>query len=838
MGRPDSELYRGVRLAQALDWQAQSAPELAPVEQDFLAASRDRVDAEVRAAREQARREAAAGRRNLRLAVGLAVALVLALLATGLATWYQREADERASEATVAARESDANELAAISKSVAAADLSLLLAARALRTANTPATQDGLLSSLVRYRRAQQVVALGLTPKDVELGDKGRTLFVSAQSDVLAWDVGSRGRPRTVARWDQPEDIAASPTGDLVALWSVNEDESPQVGVFDSHGRRHLLLRGFDEIGGFPTTFGFSRDGRRLRLGVVTVVDDGRHRLGVSEYDVASGRRIRVWPVQRMTPEDDWLWTSFADDGTTALGWVLGSESRPRRVDLRGGDSVRLEVRNNRLEDSYFATTSGFVRAFEDGSLELYDRRGRFVQQLVAHKAVLADVVVSPELSWAATADESGTVLLWDIAPGSGTWSPREELVRLSGGVAGLGLDRRGGRLVTVAGDGTAMFWDVSPEAGFGAPLEGLGEWWISNRPQVLVPGEVVVAPTRDATESGDLGDSVAAVFIDPGSGRVIDKVVVGKTDAGTVFGSSVAVSPDRRLVAVTHGSRTVVLDAATRDAVARIVLDDIEEFGERYPEPVWAAGWSQDGSRLWLGAAGTQLDPRDGNLVVVDTTSWKVQPERIDIAGSAQTMELSPDGELLAVGLDIPPVSDAPPGVVKLLDPATDKVVGILRMGRSDLPVDLSFSPDGRELAVATISGDLFVFDVSSRRPLRDPTKVHNDYVQQVEWLDDRNVVTTGSDGMIALYDATRGLLRASMPASADARAAYTYLLSVSEQAVAALSGGAPGRAYPLDPRRWLAYACVVAGRDLTRDEWASYLPGRDYEPTCPGRS
>ena len=41
MGRPDSELYRGARLAQALEWRDQAQPDLTPTEQAFLDTSRD-----------------------------------------------------------------------------------------------------------------------------------------------------------------------------------------------------------------------------------------------------------------------------------------------------------------------------------------------------------------------------------------------------------------------------------------------------------------------------------------------------------------------------------------------------------------------------------------------------------------------------------------------------------------------------------------------------------------------------------------------------------------------------------------------------------------------------
>jgi hypothetical protein len=37
------------------------------------------------------------------------------------------------------------------------------------------------------------------------------------------------------------------------------------------------------------------------------------------------------------------------------------------------------------------------------------------------------------------------------------------------------------------------------------------------------------------------------------------------------------------------------------------------------------------------------------------------------------------------------------------------------------------------------------------------------------------------------------------------------------------------------LDPAHWEATACHIAGRNLTRAEWAQYLPGRPYRATCP---
>ena len=46
MGRPDSELYRGARLAQALDWRERATPDLTPIERAFLDASRALAETE------------------------------------------------------------------------------------------------------------------------------------------------------------------------------------------------------------------------------------------------------------------------------------------------------------------------------------------------------------------------------------------------------------------------------------------------------------------------------------------------------------------------------------------------------------------------------------------------------------------------------------------------------------------------------------------------------------------------------------------------------------------------------------------------------------------------
>ena len=45
---------------------------------------------------------------------------------------------------------------------------------------------------------------------------------------------------------------------------------------------------------------------------------------------------------------------------------------------------------------------------------------------------------------------------------------------------------------------------------------------------------------------------------------------------------------------------------------------------------------------------------------------------------------------------------------------------------------------------------------------------------------------------------------------------------------------GDGKGAVLDVDPTVWARRACTLAGRTLTRAEWAEFLPGRPYEPAC----
>lgn len=841
MGRPDSELYGGNRLAEAMEWRHGAAPHLTPTELAFLDASQARLGAELREARQRAEREAAARRRAARLTSVLAGVLVLALVATGLAVRFQRDAAARASDATAAGTLAEANRLAALSTTVSSLDVSLLLAAEAAQAADTPETRDGLLAALVEHRRAVRVVQVGAPVTRMSLGDAGRTMFVDLGREVVAWRAGSASPPAEVHAWYNPSDVDASPTDDVVA---VIDQSDRGVEAYDAAGTEQLAV---GSLGGWVRQISYSPDGERLRVVVGHRTPDGGWVGDLTSIDTTTGATtvLRRGLVRSDDPVG-YVEASFSDDGSAAVTWIATKTGRATWTDTAGGASTRLQVEPRPVDGlGFVALPTGAAQLWGDGAVTLYDRTGRATQVLDAHREPVTDVLVAPDGTWAASTGEDGSVVLWDVDDDSGVWSLRETLSGHSGGVTAAELSPDGRTLYTASRDQTVIGWDVSPDAGFGSAYPGLDGRWIANRPEAVGPGRLVVAPTRPLSRLGDDGVvpaadtfAVSATFLDPATGRVVDQVRVGRTFEGPMMGSSVAVSPDGRKVAVTSSLATTVLDTRTRKRLGRVVLPPV---GDGHPhEVVWAAGWTRDGARLLLGAEGSADEGRDGGLVVVDPDTWAVR-RRVDLGGNVQVMEQSADGRVLAVG-ESPSADASGPEVVQMLDAATLEPLAVLRLTDDDFTHDLSFSPDGSRLAVGGTLGLLTVFDLGTGSMAHEPVKVQDHFVQQVEWTPDgQTVLASGADGDVALYDVQRDVVRAvPLPGSSDVATSanmvngYTHLLPATSDEVVALSGERPGHRYPMDPSVWLDQVCTIVGRDLTQSEWSRYVPGRPYRQTC----
>ena len=143
LGRPDSELYRGERLAGVVAWQERTEPDLTAIENAFVAASAARQRSELEAAEAQVEQERQNVRHLRRLVSGVAVLAVLALAATAVALYQRNEADDQAQVA-------EARRLSAEALDARPYDQALLLALEAVRRWEDPETEGALLTTIGR----------------------------------------------------------------------------------------------------------------------------------------------------------------------------------------------------------------------------------------------------------------------------------------------------------------------------------------------------------------------------------------------------------------------------------------------------------------------------------------------------------------------------------------------------------------------------------------------------------------------------------------------------------------------------------------------------------------
>jgi hypothetical protein len=146
-----------------------------------------------------------------------------------------------------------------------------------------------------------------------------------------------------------------------------------------------------------------------------------------------------------------------------------------------------------------------------------------------------------------------------------------------------------------------------------------------------------------------------------------------------------------------------------------------------------------------------------------------------------AVVSEVSPDGTLVGVNGT---------GAITQYDLDTLRPVGTFPSMRAFV-LQLGFSADGATLAVGALNGTLAVYDVATRTRLGDPIATDGSPIPVDSLRPDGGAVAVNTSRGVAVWD--------------------------------------------LDPERLAAAACELAGRDLTRREWDTYLgDAGEYRATC----
>lgn len=815
LGREPSELYRGPRLAAAVEW-ADRTEDLSSLEADFLAASR--------AEREQGERARARGTRRLRaLLAGVGIALVVALGAAAWAVNQQREAADARDQADVA-------RIAAVSRSVVEnqADLGLLLAATAYDLDDTADTRSTLLSALETHPLLAGLIYGVDSGLEAAAFTPDGSILATPTSDgtgTILWDTATRRRVAALTHEDDFSlDAAISPDGQTLAVPAiyVTDDGLPagRLEVWDLATRS--LTTVVPSPAGTLTTAAFTPDGSRL-------VTQGGPSGTTAPSDVAV-----VWDTGTWEPVGDpWaLGPRYSGDSTLVLSPDGSFVALPRP----DGASVRVW----RLTD----------RAPVGDPIDVATVAG-------GDEGPVVGVAFTPDGDTLAMATEGGAIVFADVATGSRA----EETLRLSESVAtALDYSRDGSMLVVGRLDGRTQLYDVATAEPLGPALAASAS--AITDASFSPDGSALATTSTDRTGAiwrldgsrsigtvleGQESPITEARYTDDGTtlltAAVDGSVAVRRADTGEII-DSVRLPGEVLSVAVAAGGDRVAA-GGTGGTVSLFDLDG----RHRVDLPVgraWAhqVAFSPDGRTVAIALDQSGNDPAasgpgTGQVLSVDAATGEPVGDAIEMDEPAIGGGFSPDGQLLVAiaANNVLHVYDA--GSRAELEPAIENVDALI--------TSFAFSPDGDRLSVGVASGDVRQYDVTSHQAVGDALTGGSGQVFGVAYSPDGGMVAGSSLGLSTtnLWDTASGSPIGGL--LTGGRVPYTFRTFYAGHFLGArpafsphgqrlVTPGFEGATvmWELDPDEWLGAACAMAGRDLTEDEWQRYLPDRDPEPLC----
>jgi WD40 repeat protein/DNA-binding SARP family transcriptional activator len=849
-GRDPAELYRGARLASALDWAVTHDPDLNELEREFLDESRA-------ASEREAERQRRTNRRLRSLLAGVGVLLAIAVVA-GVLAISQRQGARNAATAEAAQR------LGAQALTEDRLDRAALLANTGVALDDSLATRSSLLSTLLRSPAALGVLNGDGDPLDaIAVSPDGGTLAIGDGDGTVTLFNTETGEP--VGEHQAPGliwDLAFDPRGDSLAI-TGSEDPADLVKGFlqildPSTGRvRRSLGQEVVRFGGrSPDGHGLGHDG-----GIAGIP------LGPHPADPPGLVQVPYLPTVAYSPGGRSLIVSYSSDDLRSSeplflrrfdarsGSWLG---RPTRVAPRSSSIPPLPSPDRRLlvasdEATYAvdAETLRVVRRYPvgalsaaispdgrtlaiedpDGALRLLELESGRVRTLAGRgDAGLGIGAFSPDGRTLATHDDDGNVIAWDVKEGVEI----ETLEGHSAVVRGQAFSPDGRTLYTASDDSSAIIWDVGGDRRLGRPFPTP----IAKHPL----GE----PSPPAFALSPAGRELAVARLD---GRVdlIDAESLRRTGRFEAFHQTPALaieySPDGRRLAVAGGRGGVGLwDARSGERVGSLLRTPRDPLF-RNPHNVQALAFGQ-GDLLAAAEIGGTVRIWDLNTRELLRPPWPAShcPRRPRACALrifppfVLGLAFSPDGSQLAIpfGASFPQVDDG----VDLRDVGSGE-----RLAK--LPVDgevrsVAFSPDGRLLAGGQVDGSTLLWATNTWRQAGQPLVLREASTLGVAFSpDSRTLATSHDDGTVVLWDVeSQQTIGSPLPGMAAAWDDDTWVTArFTPDGARLFAGSNVGRTirWEADPAVWMQHACAVAGGGLTPEQWEEIVPEQDYRDVCP---
>ena len=788
-GRDQGELYRGARLAAALDWAADHTLDLNEREREFVTESREVSEQETKRTRRTNRR--------LRALLGGVAVLLVAALAGGIFALVQRGDARDAETAQVAQR------LGAQALVEEDLDRSLLLARQAVAIDDSPQTRSYLLADLLRAPAVEGVMhGEEDILRSIAVSPDGKTLVVGDFNvGLLFFDARTYerlGEPLRIAR--RVDSLAYSPDGQTIAVGGPG-----YIRLIDARTRRRLATAHLGNGGSADddesvSSIAFTRDGSRLAVVMASESDLLSVRVRDATSLAAAGPP--VWPdgfagayvgSYYQTPgfalTPDGRSVVIPSDADELVWWNVRSGTPTRRVKIGAG--------HHALALSPDART---IAVGVERGIQLVDTKSGAVRTASGALGGAATwLLFSPDGETVASTGLDGTVALWDA--GSATLS--ETLRGHSRAVQQPAFSPDGGTLYTVSHDGTAIAWDIEGERGLGRHFTFTHERTADPSGFDGHPGSF--SPDGRLLALGLNGEGIRlwdAAGLAPAGPPLLET-------GGEVW--ALAFSPDgRKLAAVTVQGQATLWDVESRSlvwgpfAVARgaVVGVSISADGKML------ATAGPDGVTLWNMASGDLL--------------YTIG----DVGVPAGDVVFSRAGSTLAFVHEHG-------GAAEVWDVAERSRIAKLPVGTDFLYYAIALSPDGRAVATGALDDPLVrVWDVHTQKLIRELDQGSAGSLTLDFSADGRTLAVSGFEPVASLWDVGTGV-RIGPTLTAGSRRAEIDMSPDGRRLLLTHADGR-GAVWDVDPRSWTRRACTLANRTLTRAEWEEFLPGRSYEPAC----
>jgi WD40 repeat protein len=771
-GRDPNDLYRGARLAVAMEWRGGHEHELNPTERAFLDTSR-----------------AAANRaqRRLRGALAGAVALLAIAVAGGLVAVHQR------STARGQARAAEAQRLGVQALTEPNVDRSLLLAREGVALDDSPATRGNLLAALLRSPGAIGVVRSPTGPPLTAIGlDRdGRTLAMGdSNGNVVFVDPVMRrriGRPYNAGV--SISDVRFSPNGTRVEVVGSDRTGDAFFALLDA--RTHRAIRTVPSPSVEPEAVVFSPDSRVLAADVIIPPTQREY---VMRLDAATGRVLATQLVAHNLAGAPVL-TGFIAGGTR----LVTSSASTHTTVIRDAETLRPLREFPEGGRPADVSPDGRVAAvaLPNGVVRLIDLRTGALRELGNRaSATITAMRFTGDSRGLVTADGDQRLTMWDAERGK-----RIETLDGVGNVQQLVLAPDGWTAYSADDNGGVVGWDLT-----GKRRLGRGYRIEPPRPAglaAMAPSSgTFVVPTRDGNVH----------LIDDRTLRPVGQVRLGSFTPATGGALLIAIATDGRTMAATTGHGEIrFVDLATRQPLGPPRFAHVS--------PVQALAFSPDGR--WLVTSGA-----DSQLYV-----WNVRQQRTVsgfrvLIGGATSLAVSRDGSKLAATV-------ARPGGGSELDILSMPRLTLLARKPALPGRQTQFSRDGRLLFYRDDTGRVWTLDTRTWRARGQPLGGSSGPGMFALSPDDRTLATTAGDGTTQLWDVpSRRPIGTALPGVAGQPVRATFIERGTE--LVTLHDDGRGYVWDVQPRSWAHRACAIAGRPLTRTEWREALPDRRYAPVC----